>query len=171
MLFILIAFILFFVIVVLPGCLDSGRADIPSVGNPAPDFTLTSINGTKVTLSDYQGRVVLLNFWASWCSPCRSEMPSMERLHQTLGDEDFVIIAINIDGGVTDKVREFITQNGYTFEILHDKDQIVAEPYGVRAIPTSYIIDKNGTVVEISRGAEDWNSERRLSQFRDLMAQ
>jgi len=169
-----IILILFSILMVLPGCFDSGGpggASHPSVGTPAPDFTLTSIDGTSVTLSDYQGQVVLLNFWASWCPPCRSEMPSMESLHRTIGNEDFVIIAVSIDGGGTDKVREFITENGYTFETLHDKNQAVADPYGIEAIPTSYIIDKNGTIVEISRGAENWNSQMRLSQFRELITE
>jgi len=161
----------FITLLVFPGCFDPGGSGGPSVGAPAPDFTLPSIDGESVTLSDYQGRVVLLNFWASWCPPCRAEMPSMENLHRTMGDEDFVIIAVSIDGGGINKVSEFAVQNGYTFEILHDKDQVVADPYGVEAIPTSYIIDKTGAIVEISRGAEDWSSEKRLSQFRELMTE
>jgi len=165
--------LLFFCLVIFPGCFDpdgAGGTSVPSVGAPAPDFTLPGIDGTSVTLSEYQGQVVLLNFWASWCPPCRSEMPSMERLHRTLDNEDFVIIAVSIDGGGTNKVEDFISQNGYTFTILHDKNQVVADPYGIEAIPTSYIIDKDGTVVEVSRGAEDWNSDRRLSQFRELIS-
>lgn len=165
---ILVAFSIPFV---FSGCFDSGGAGRPSVGTSAPDFTLPSINGESVTLSDYRGQVVLLNFWASWCPPCRAEMPSMEDLHKTMGGEDFVIIAVSIDGGGTNEVRDFIAQNGYTFEILHDKNQIVADPYRVEAIPTSYIIDKNGTIVEISRGAENWSSEKRLSQFRELITE
>jgi len=168
------AILLFLCAPILPGCMDSGgfgSAAGPSVGAAAPDFIRTSLDGSSITLSDHQGRVVLLNFWASWCPPCRSEMPSMEKLHKTLGGDDFVIIAISIDGGNTSEVQDFITDNGYTFHTLHDQRQDVAKNYGIEAIPTTFIIDKNGTIVEISRGSEDWSSKKRLAQLRELMAE
>lgn len=113
----------------------------------APAFTLEDMDEEKFSLKDYKGKVVLLNFWATWCPPCRREMPSMERLHQNFKDKDFVVIAVNqMEDG--DHVFAYTGQLEVdpTFTILFDKDSTVSRAYRVQGLPTSFLIDKKGNV-------------------------
>jgi peroxiredoxin len=144
----------------------SGRA---SIGAPAPDFTLKSVDGKDVRLSDYRGKVVLLNFWATWCPPCRSEMPSIESLSKKMKGHDFVILAVSIDGFETSQLNNIVSPNRYTFTILHDPEQKVADVYLISGIPTTYIIDKSGVIVDKSVGAEYWDSKDRINQLMSLI--
>jgi len=114
---------------------------------PASDFELPDMDDEKIKLSDYRGKVVLLNFWATWCPPCVREMPSMERLHQQVNAEDFKVIAIN-QMEDTDQVFAFTGQLEIdpTFEILFDSSSAVAQDYAVRGLPTTYLIDKQGNI-------------------------
>ena len=114
---------------------------------PAHDFELLNMDEEKVKLSDYRGKVVLLNFWATWCPPCIREMPSMERLHQQVNAEDFKVIAVNQMEDV-DQVFAFTGQLEIdpTFEILFDSNSEISRDYAVRGLPTTYLIDKNGNV-------------------------
>lgn len=112
----------------------------------AIDFKLKDLNGKEVSLSDYKGKKVFLNFWASWCPPCKAEMPEMEKLYQETKDSDLVILAVNL---AEDKstVQKFISGNKYNFPVLLDSDNSVAIKYQVASIPTSYFIDKDGNIV------------------------
>ncbi|MBF7097657.1 TlpA family protein disulfide reductase [Alkalibacter mobilis] len=111
---------------------------------PAPEFDLSDLNGNTVSLSDFKGRYVFLNFWASWCGPCKEEMPDMEQIHQTYGDE-IEILAVNL--GEDENVAEgFRDDYGLTFKILLDQKKEVAMTYQVTGIPTSYFIDKEGNI-------------------------
>jgi len=146
--------------------------DSLGAGDVAPDFTITTLDGETVSLSDYRGKAVFLNFWASWCPPCQAEMPSIESLKNRMADCDFVILAVSVDAGsqerATKNVQTYIEKNGYTFEVLLDYEQRVAEHYGVVSVPTTFILDESGVIVEVSRGAEYWDDSARLAQFRDL---
>lgn len=108
----------------------------------APDFTLKDLDGNTIRLSDYKGKYVFLNFWASWCGPCKAEMPDMEKIHQKYGDE-LVIVAVNI-GESADVAKGFAEDYGLSFQILLDEKKEVASLYGVSGIPTSYFLDKEG---------------------------
>ena len=130
----------------------------PAMGSPAPDFRLIDLQGNGQALPDYHGKVVLLNFWATWCGPCRVEMPSMEILYQDLKDEDFAILAISSDPQGSIVTRPFVASQGLTFPILHDSDYRVSGSYGVRTLPMSFLIDRNGTLIHRVFGARDWNS-------------
>ncbi len=138
------------------------------VGASAPDFVLKSVDGNDVRLSDYKGKVVLLNFWATWCPPCRSEMPSIESLSKKMKGYDFVILAVSIDGFETSRLKNMVSPSHYTFTVLHDRDKKVADVYLISGIPTTYIIDKEGTIVDKSVGAEYWDSGDRIKQLMSL---
>ncbi|MDA8212392.1 MAG: TlpA disulfide reductase family protein [Clostridia bacterium] len=133
---------------------DRLEAARPQVGYPAPDFTLTDLGGKTVSLSDLRGEPVYLNFWATWCPPCREEMPDIQQVYTEKGQQ-VRFLAVNLTG--TEKsvqgVREFLSAGGYTFPVLLDEDNAVAEQYQVRAIPTSIFIDAAGVITYRYAGA------------------
>lgn len=126
---------------------DDTKAD-----NKAIDFTLTDLDGKKVSLKDFKGKNVYLNFWATWCPPCRSEMPEIEKVYQQYKDKDFVVLAVDL-GEDKNTVKNFMQQNKYNFKVLLDSDQSVAAQYNITAIPVSYFIDKDGNIVAKRVGA------------------
>lgn len=128
----------------------------------APDFALPDLQGNIRRLSDFQGRVVLLNFWATWCPPCRAEMPSMETLYQTYHDQGFEILAVSSDVQGAAIVQPFMQGYALSFPALLDTTGRVNSRYGVRSIPTSYVLDRRGRVVSRELGARNWaNAEAR----------
>lgn len=131
---------------------SSPQINSNAFNSKAIDFKLKDLNGKDVSLSDLKGKRVFLNFWASWCPPCKAEMPDIERLYEETKDSDLVILAVNL-GEDKDTVKSFIDKNNYKFRILLDSDQTVAEQYSITSIPTSFFIDKNGTIVAKKIGA------------------
>lgn len=117
-------------------------------GNKAPDFTLSTLDGGTAKLSDFRGKNVMVNFWATWCPPCRAEMPHMQNVYDKQKDNDFAIVAVNMTGTEDrpDDVQPFIDELEITFPILMDEELHVTDTYEVIAYPTSYFIDKNGTI-------------------------
>ncbi len=119
-------------------------------GSPAPDFTLKTIDGKEIRLSDLKGKVVLINFWATWCPPCQREMPLFERVYRKYKDRGFEILAISTDAEVS-KVKEFIKEYKLSFPVLMDNGE-VSSLYGVQGLPTSFLIDREGKIVKIRLG-------------------
>ncbi|MGO1819198.1 MAG: TlpA family protein disulfide reductase [Senegalia sp. (in: firmicutes)] len=129
---------------------DIEEEDIEEVllekGKPAPDFTLKTLNGEDASLSDYKGKIVLINFWATWCKYCDEEMPDLEKLYNENKD-DLVVLAVDV-GEEEEKVRDYIEKGGYTFPVLLDKNSSIAQKnYYVSAYPTSYFIDEDGNLI------------------------
>lgn len=118
----------------------------------AIDFKLKDLNGNDVSLNDFKGKNVLLNFWATWCPPCKAEMPDMEKFYQENKNSDLVILAVNL-GEDKQTVKSFIDKNKYNFNILLDSDQDVAIKYNIVSIPTSFFIDKESNIVSRKIGA------------------
>lgn len=116
------------------------------------DFSLEDLNGNTVSLSDYKGKKVFLNFWATWCPPCKAEMPDIEKLYQETKDSDLVILAVNV-GEDKNTVQEFIRDKGYNFPVLLDVKGEVSQLYQVTLIPTSYFIDTEGYLDDGATGA------------------
>jgi peroxiredoxin len=114
-------------------------------GKPAPDFALSDLQGKSVKLSGLRGKVVLLDFWATWCGPCRIEMPRVQKLHRDFRAKGLVVYGVNV-GEETTKVRPFLTKNGYTFPMLLDRQKTVMDKYQVNGIPTLVIVDRKGTI-------------------------
>jgi peroxiredoxin len=124
---------------------------VPAVGMQAEDFSLTDLEGKQQSLSQYRGKVVLVNFWATWCKPCTTEMPAMQATYDKLRDKGFVVLAINeLEDDA--KVREHIKQYGHTFPVLMDRDNKVANQFGVFGLPVSVFIDEKGVVQEYIKG-------------------
>lgn len=113
------------------------------VGAKAPEFELKTLSGETIKLSDLKGKKVMLNFWATWCPPCKAEMPAMEKFHKQAGEE-VVILAVNIDPHLD--VQAFVNENGITFSIPLDEEDKVNEMYQILSIPTTYFIDTNGNI-------------------------
>lgn len=129
---------------------------VPQAGiAPAPDFATTDAEGAGVTLESYAGKVVILNFWATWCPPCRLEMPSMEKLYQDFKDEGLAIVAVNFMES-PEVVAEFVREEGLTYPILMDRQGRIAESYGVRRLPETVIIGRNGNLLGKTTGYKDW---------------
>lgn len=125
----------------------------PTVGSKALDFTLRTFNGKKVTLSELQGKVVLLDFWASWCTPCREEMPYLDILLKTYDKEDFAVVAVNIDNQLKNAL-EFLQKHSIKLTPLWDEKKKVVSAYDVATMPTTMIIDRNGWIRFIHSGFE-----------------
>ncbi|MFI5247938.1 MAG: peroxiredoxin family protein [Nitrospirales bacterium] len=124
---------------------------VPTVGSQAEDFRLTDLDGKSQSLSQYRGKIVLVNFWATWCKPCTTEMPAMQSSFDKLRDKGFVVLAINeLEDDA--KVREHIKQYGHTFPVLMDRDNKVANQFGVYGLPVSVFIDQEGRVQEYIKG-------------------
>ena len=134
----------------------------------APGFSLNDLEGNQVSLSDFRGKLVFLNFWATWCPPCRAEMPSMQTLHEELAEEEFTILAVDLQESKRD-VADFIAENGFTFPVLLDTRGQVGSQYGARSIPTTYLIDKNGMAIAYLIGSRMWDETVVYETFRELM--
>jgi len=132
----------------LAGCSNSG----PEIGKTAPDFTLKGLDGQEVSLSDFRGKPVLLNFWASWCGPCLIEMPFLQVIYEKWTGKGLVLLAVNLQEDPA-KVKEFIDDAGYTFPVLLAPGNKVPLSYNIRGIPATFFIDADGVIRDIKIGA------------------
>jgi len=141
--------------------------NLPEVGTEAgkraPDFELEDLNGNMISLSEYRGEKVFLNFWASWCPPCRAEMPDMQKLHEA-EFENFTILAVNIGEGKS-TAANFAMQNQLRFKILLDNSRETAQEYLVRGIPTSYFLDEDGVIINKTTGAISYERMLELAEL------
>lgn len=171
--FVLLIFLFFAGFGMLTGCSDETSKAPPAgavaVGQVAPDFTLSDLDGRSYTLSQLRGKVVIVNFWASWCPPCRAEMPSMERLHQELSGEGLVLLAVNVEKDGRRTVKQFLSANPHSFPVLLDDQETVQRSYGVNKFPESFVIRKDGVIDDKVIGAIDWAEPRTVAYFRDLL--
>jgi len=135
------------------------------------DFRLPDLQDQPIRLSDLRGRVVLLNFWATWCPPCRAEMPSMQTLYQAYREKGLEILAISSDVQGKEIVAPFVERLGLTFPMLLDPRNVVGSQLRVRGIPTSYVLDKQGRVVGLEIGARDWNKAAMRRLLERLLAE
>ena len=142
---------------------------VPKDALMATDFTLDSLDGKTSSLSAYKGRFVFLNFWATWCPPCRSEMPAMQALYSRLEARGFVILAVDL-AEKADTVRAYVKKNAFTFPVLLDKTGEVGGTYGAQSIPTTYLIDREGKVLARGIGAQwKWDSPEMIALFEKLL--
>jgi peroxiredoxin len=146
------------------------KAGLPVVKTlvPVTDFTLPLLTGERTSLSGLRGRVVFLNFWATWCPPCRAEMPDMETVHQRLTSRGLEMLAV--DSGEKDAaVAAFIKRSGFTFPVALDTGGRVSAAYGISAIPTTYLIDRRGRIVSRVVGAFPWDTPAVIAALETLL--
>ncbi|MBS1106771.1 MAG: alkyl hydroperoxide reductase/Thiol specific antioxidant/Mal allergen [Deltaproteobacteria bacterium] len=155
--------------VVLAALLVSEPSPDPiRAGEPAPVFALPLLDGGTVELASLRGRIVLLNFWATWCKPCENEMPAMQRLHTALAGPDFELVAVSVDASRDDVVK-FRDRLGLTFPIARDPDKGVAEAYQSYRYPESYLIGRDGTILSRYIGPRDWDADLYVDRIRRVL--
>lgn len=133
---------------------------------PAPDLSLSDLNGETRSLEDFRGSTVLLHFWASWCEPCREEFPALKDLWKSLGGEDFVILAVAEDSA--ERIRPYVEEHGVEFPVLIDQYGGVMRAYGVSVIPVSVVIDRDGMIRAVLVGPRDYSSAEARKFLGDL---
>ncbi len=131
---------------------NGGTAGPPEVGKLAPDLQLNTLDGQSIALSELKGTPVLLNFWATWCGPCRHEMPFLQQIYDERPEETLVLLTINIQES-SSQVAQFMQSEGFSFTVLLDSNGNVAQRYNIHGIPTTFFIDKDGVIQEIKIGA------------------
>jgi peroxiredoxin len=148
---------------------EMGITRIPSPVVPV-DIDLKDLNGATIRFSDFKGKIVFLNFWTTWCPSCRYEMPSMENLYTKFKDKDFVVVAIDMQEPAS-SVKKFFKEYKLTFMALLDSDGKVADLFGIRSIPTTFILDKRGRIIGGAVGARKWDSKKSEALFEYLISQ
>lgn len=148
------------------------------VGTPAPDFEATDLQGRAMRLAELEGEVVLLNIWATWCGPCRDEMPSMQRLYEELGPEGLRIVAVSIDaepgsrdpgGRAGGDVAAFVREMGVSFDVWRDPSGEIQRVYRTTGVPESFVIDRDGTIIKKVIGGVEWDTPANADLIRRLL--
>jgi thiol-disulfide isomerase/thioredoxin len=146
---------------------DMGVLELPQTTDPV-EIRLQDINGNLVSLSDFRGRIVFLNFWTTWCPTCRIEMPSMEKLHQKFKNQDFAMVTVNIQESVS-QVEKFYKNFKLTFTTLLDTTGEVAMGFSIRSIPTTFILDNSGRIIGTVMGSREWDDRKAGALFEHLI--
>ena len=146
---------------------EMGIAKVDTIKEPV-DFSLVNLDAKIVQFSDYRGKIVFLNFWATWCAPCRIEMPAMQKLYDKYKNKDFAMVAVSLKESGKE-VRSFFKENKLTFTALVDPKGKVAQTYRVISIPTTLIVDKNGLIIGYAIGPRDWESKTSYAIFDKLI--
>ena len=159
--------ITFFILVVsialfIAGC---GESQVASVGKPAPDFDTVDLQGNVWSLSKLRGKVVFVNFWATWCAPCREEMPAMQRLYVKMPKDKFEMIAL-FNNDKSEVAKNFVAKLGITFPILSDEFNFAGTKYGLTGLPETFIVDKQGVIREKYIGPAEWDSPEFVSMLK-----
>lgn len=148
----------------------SGALAPVGIDSEAPNFSAMDVrDGDTVEFKRYQGEVVLLNVWATWCTPCEAEMPSIQRLHEQLGDSGLKIVAVSVDAGSPESVRQWVDARGLTFEILQDRSGRIERVYQTTGYPESFVIDRHGRIVKKVIGATEWDDPAQQALIRRLL--
>jgi len=164
--------------VVLFAWLNRDRLNPVAVGGAAPNFSAYDLEGAERSLDDYRDKVLLVNIWATWCPPCREEMPSMQRLYQEIGHDRFEILAISIDapfgetdpfGRVGGDLVAYRDSLGITFTLLHDPSGRVQQTFQTTGVPESFVIDEKGVVFKKISGSTQWDAPQNVDLIRRLL--
>ncbi len=163
-----VAFFLLFSLPLKADLLDGFGAE--SMVGKAPGFTLQDLEGKEQPLAQWRGKLIMLNFWATWCGPCRAEMPGMERLWQHYRDKDLVVIAVSVDEGMVRRVAKFVEILKLSYPILLDAEGVVSDHYQVSALPHSFLIGGDGELIASIVGEREWDSPEAYALIESLLA-
>ena len=159
------------------GVWSADRHAVLGPGSPAPAFVAQTVPESSQTatttrgIADYRGKPVLLNIWATWCAPCREEMPRIERLHTELGPLGLAVVAVSIDNpGMADAIREFRKEMGLTFEVLYNESGLIRDDYQTSGVPETFLIDRQGVIRRRLIGAS-WTVDEQRALLRELIAE
>ena len=158
LLFVVVLAVIVYRIQISPSKMTVLNQEKPEVGHPAPDFTLRNLQGNLEGLVDHKDKVIILNFWATWCAPCLEEMPAFEKLYRRYRSQGLTVLAVSLDKGDFSKVQGFVDSNNLTFPVLIDSDGVAEKLYPSFTIPFTYVIDKEGRVAARVDGAKNWAS-------------
>ncbi|MGH9785225.1 MAG: TlpA family protein disulfide reductase [Terriglobia bacterium] len=164
----LVGLVTLFVLACLYVLRNSGQFSAPALGETVPNFTLRSEDGQVVALGDFRGKIVLLNFWATWCPPCIEEMPSLNRLAEQNADKGLQIIGVSVDENA-DAYQEFLSRNKISFLTVRDASRGTSDRYGTFKLPESYVVSREGRLLRKVIGAADWTSQEMLTYFEGLL--
>ena len=151
----------------ITGLINELSGNLPKSQIQLKDFKIFDMENKSHQLFDYKGKVILLNFWATWCPPCRAEMPSMEKLSNEYKNKNFTVLAVSAEDFKT--VKNFITTNKYTFPVFTDDNGQLNNAYGTGSIPTTYLIDKNGNMIAQFVGSREWDSQTAKDLINNLL--
>ena len=161
-------FLVIFCLILLFVLADLASAKIKD-GENAPNFTLKNLEGKDVSLSEFRGKFVLINFWATWCGPCKIEMPSLESLYQKFKNKNFAMLAISNDMFGETVVKPFVEAHKLSFPILLDQRLKASNQFGVVSLPSTFMIDPKGKIIGALYGAEDWTTPSNILYFENLL--
>jgi len=150
------------------GIAGSAHGKMPDIGSVAPDFTLRSSTGKNLKLSEYRGQVVMINFWATWCAPCRQEMPHLNRLYEQYRKAGFMLLGVNIDDNPK-AAQAMAEQLGVRFPVLYDTTKQVSQRYDVDAMPSTVIVDRDGKVQYLHRGYRSGTEQKYEAKVREIL--
>jgi peroxiredoxin len=150
------------------GITGSAHGKMPDIGSAAPDFTLRSSTGKNLKLSEYRGQVVMINFWATWCAPCRQEMPHLSRLYEQYRKAGFMLLGVNIDDNPK-AAQAMAEQLGVRFPVLYDTTKQVSKQYDVDAMPSTVIVDRDGKVQYLHRGYRSGTEQQYEAKVREIL--
>lgn len=150
------------------GLLISGSIFASAIGGSAPDFTLKSNSGKNIKLSEHRGDVVMVNFWASWCGPCRQEMPALEQLYRKYKNLGFVILGVNIDED-SSKAISMLNKIPVSFPVLFDNEKKISDLYDVKAMPTTYLVDRDGNFRQLYKAYKPGYELKYAEQIKALV--
>jgi len=144
-------------------------AKTPSEKNKAPEISVVSLDNQQLTLASLKGKVVLLNFWATWCPPCREEIPSMLKLNKFMAGKPFQMVCVSVDEGGKQAIETYFKNSGFTLPAYIDPSGQVSKTYGITGVPETFVIDKNGLIVKKVIGGLDWSSPEVIAFLEGLM--
>ncbi len=156
-------------VIILAACSSKEAPQPPVEGNRAPDFTVRDLDGRETRLSELKGKVALVNFWATWCPPCREEVPSMVALNKLMAGRPFRMLAISIDEGGKQAVEDFLSQSGNKLPAYLDTSGAIGKMYGITGVPETFVIDRNGVIIKKIIGPLEWNAPEVVKFLNDAM--